>query len=201
MTDKKIIKQRTIDKNITKSFKMSTIKIPKSKKNNLIIPANPSGFGFHLLNTKTTFIPSIPTDRINETLYKLNKIIDKTRIYKKIEDSKNHNKLNSQLSQALFYFGAITAFLMYLLALYEVEDFKETYIWVFLGVIMVVVLLSVVFMVLAVRKERVVVSVNDIVIRELKKELERETTGYFQQKGYQVRMGTQFCWIEVKKNR
>ena len=62
------MKERTKNKNITPAAKLEKIKIPKSNENVLIVPCNPSGYGFLLLDTEKKYLKDIPTEKINKTL-------------------------------------------------------------------------------------------------------------------------------------
>ena len=206
MSEKKILsfeeKQKENTEKMTKSFKMTTITIPKQKKNKFIISANPTGYGFLGLNKdNNTYIPQIPTSRINDTIWNLNKIIDNARIKKSMRDKTNFNLGNTKAIEILFYTGGILSFLMYLLALYDVTDFKETYIWIFLSLILLIVILACVVTFLAVTKKRVVFNIDDIITRDVKAFLEKEGSSYYQGKGFNLKLGTKFCWFEINKNR
>ena len=147
---------------------MDDIEIPKSVANKLlIIPCNPSGYGFLLIPEKKEFFHDLNTSQINGTLRRINKDIDLILIKKKVEESKDYNSGNIFLLNILFALGLIVAFVMYVLALYDIEDFKEKYIWAPLSILLVIVLLAFMVMMKGLMTKRPFTDVNKEIMEKL----------------------------------
>lgn len=56
---------------------------------------------------------------------------------------------------------------MYVLALYDVEDFKETYIWIPLGILLVIVLMAFLVMMKGLMTKRPFTDVNKEIMENL----------------------------------
>ena len=196
-----IMKKRTEDKNITPGQKYEKIKMqmPHSEENLLIIPCNPSGFGFLLLDEELTYLNDISTNKLNKTLRKFNKIIDLALIKKKIEESKDYNANNIFILNLLFALGLTVAFIMYMLALFDVDNFKENLIWIPLAILLCIVVLAMVVMMKGLLQKREFVNINTLIKKNLKEALDSEYKSMYQQRGYKLELGTEFCWIGIRR--
>lgn len=194
-----IMTERTKEKNITPGQKLEKIQIPPSKENLLIIPCNPSGYGFLLLNEEKKYLKDIPTNKLNKTLRSFNKIIDLALIKKKVEESKDYNANNIFVLNLLFALGLCVAFIMYLLALFDVEDFKENLIWIPLTLLLIIVMLAMVVMMKGLLQKREFVEINKLIMKNLGEALTKEYKNMYQQRGYKLELGKQFCWIGIRK--
>lgn len=197
--DLSLLNERTRDKGITQHPKLQTIKIPKSTENVLIIPCNPSGYGFVLVDQTKEVIRDIPTQRLNITITDINKHIDQILIRKKVEESKEYNSNNILALRLLFVLAMITAFVMYVLALYDVEQFKEVYIFVPLGIIMAIVVASLIVLMVGLNTKRISIDTDSEISKVIDKDIDAENFNLYQQKGYILEKGTKFCWLSVKK--
>ena len=164
----KIQSDRTEEKGITPHPKLDEINIPKSVPNKLlIVPCNPSGFGFLLIPSKKEFFHDLNTSQINATLRRINKEIDLILIKKKVEESKDYNSGNIFMLNILFAMGLVVAFVMYVLALYDVDDFKEKFIWIPLSILLVIVLLAFIVMMKGLMTKRPFTNVNEEIMKTL----------------------------------
>ena len=197
--DASLINERTREKTITVHQKLESIKIPKSSESNIIIPCNPSGYGFVLLDSNKEIIKDIPTQKINKTIRNFNKCIDTLLIRKKMEESRDYNSFNIMLIKSIALIGVITAFVMYILALYDVENFKEKYIFIPLSIIFVLVVVSLFIMVRGLMTHRIFFDVDAEISKALDSEIDKENNNYYVQRGYAIEKGTKFCWISIKK--
>lgn len=67
----------------------------------------------------------------------------------------------------LFAAGLVVAFVMYVLALYDVDDFKEKYIWVPLSILLVIVFLAFIVMMKGLMTKRPFTDVNKEIMKKL----------------------------------
>ncbi len=190
-----IMKDKTKEKNITRSKKLEKIKIPESSENIFVVPCNPSGYGFLLLEEEKEYLKDIPTHKINKTLRNLNKIIDLALIKKKVEESKDYNASNIFILNILFVLGLFVAFIMYILALFEVENFKDNLIWIPLVILLIIVVLAMFFMIHGLLKKREFININGLITTGLFEAIEKENKILYKQRGYKLELGKQFCWI------
>ena len=186
-------------KHITPHPKLEQVTIPSSSSNKIIIPCNLSGYGFMLVKTEGYALEDIPIGKLNKTIRKLNKKIDLILIKKKIEETTDYNATNLFLQKILFGLGVFTAFVMYLMALYEVDDFKENLIFIPLIVVLLVVIGSLFIMMKGLMTRRHFIDLDAEIANMLEQELERENESYFQQRGYVMEKGVKYCWLEIKK--
>ena len=83
---------------------------------------------------------------MNSTIWGANKEIDLLLISKKLEENREYHSDKMATLKILFIVGLILSFIMYMLVLYDVNDFKEKYIFIFLGLILIIVLVSLLVM-------------------------------------------------------
>ena len=186
-------------KHITPHPKLEQVTIPTSSTDKIVIPCNLSGYGFMLIKNEDYSLDDIPIGKLNKTIRKINKKIDIILIKKKIEETTDYNATNLLLQKVLFGLGVFTAFVMYLMALYEVDDFKENLIFIPLIVILLVVIGSLFIMMKGLMTRRHFIDLDAEIATMLETELEKENESYFQQRGYLLDRGVKFCWLEVRK--
>ena len=97
----------------------------------------------------------------------MNKEISLLMIKKKVEESKDYNSGNIFLLNILFALGMIVAFVMYVLALYDVDDFKEKFIWIPLSILLVIVLLAFMVMMKGLMTKRPFTNINEDIMNKL----------------------------------
>ena len=95
-------------------------------------------------------------------------------IQKKVEESKDYNANNIFILNILFFLGLIVSFTMYLLALYDVENFKEDYIWIPLVILLVIVVLGMFVMMKGLMQKREFIDVNKLITANLNEAIQRE---------------------------
>ena len=179
--------------------KLQGIKIPKSNENELIIPCRLSYYGFLLLNEKKEYVSDISTNRINETLCKINKQIDMILIDKKKEESKDYQQSKIIALRTLFVIGIVISFVMYMLVLYEVENFKERFIFIPLAILIGIVIVSLVIMVKGLMTVRVRINVDKQIGAAIDKIVKFENETYFNSVGYLMERNESFYWLVLKK--
>ena len=194
-----MLRQKTIDKEIAPHAKLSNVKIPSSSDTRLIIPCNPSGYGFLLLDQEKEFIKDVPSKKINKTIRQFNSVIDKLIIQKKTEETTDYNAGHLSVQKAAFALSCIISLTAYLMTIYEVDNFKESLVYIFVAVIFGVNIASIIFAFkgLITRRHFIVLDVE--INKALDAEIEKENYSYYQQRGYILEKGRQFCWIAIKK--
>lgn len=197
--DNSLLNEKMQSKGITKHIKLESINIPKSTDNILVIPCNPSGYGFTLLDPNKELIKDILTSRVNQTIRDFNKFIDLIIIRKKVEESKNYNSTNLYVLRFLFVFALVTAFVMYELTLYDVKDFKAKYIFVPFAVLLAIVAVSLIILGKGLLTKRQFIDIDVEISKMLDKETEKENFNFYQSKGYILEKGTKFCWLAIKQ--
>ena len=179
--------------------KLEGVTIPKSTENELIIPCRVSYYGYILLNEKKDYVSDLKTERINQTIYQINKKIDEVLIEKKLEESKDYQQDKILMLRGLFIAGVVIAFVMYMLVLYEVNEFKEKYIFIPLAVLIAIVVLSLIIMVKGLMTERMRVNVDKLVPAIIDKILKAENELYYQSHGYLFEKNSEGLWLSLKK--
>ena len=197
--DSSDLQPRTRMKAISQHPKLKSIKIPKSTENAFIIPCNLSGYGFMLLDESREVVKDIPTPTLNKTITTINKLIDNLLIKKKNIESMEFNTFNVLTLQLLLGSLLITAFVMYLLVLYEIENFKENNIYVTISIMLAIVVASLVFLARALMVKREFFDADSEISKALDKQIDKENLNFYQQKGYMLEKGSKFAWLAIKK--
>ena len=192
-------KQLSIKKSLSLHPKLQGVTIPKSNENELIIPCRLSYYGFILLNENQEHVKDIAANRINQTLMRLNKEIDLILIEKKQEESKDYQQSKIYALRSLFVTGIIIAFVMYMLVLYEVTEFKEKYIFIPLAVIIAILIISLIIMVKGLMTERVRINVDKEIDDIIDKVLHQENQLFYSSKGYVMEKSEKYFWLSLKK--
>jgi len=186
-------------KSINPHPKLQGVKIPTSTDTELIIPCRLSYYGYIILNENKEYVTDITTNRINETLYKLNKQIDLILIEKKQEESKDYQQNKLFALRVLFVAGIIIAFVMYMLVLYEVNEFKEKYIFIPLAVLIAIVIISLIIMIKGLMTERTRINADKQINTVIDKILKYENETYYNGKGYVFVKNDFMYWLSLKK--
>jgi cytochrome c biogenesis protein CcdA len=84
----------------------------------------------------------------------LNKIIDIQLGNKKNSEAKDSNASNIFILNILFVLGLVISLVMYIMALYEVENFKEKYIVIPLILMLLIIIMGMVVMMMGLMKTR-----------------------------------------------
>ena len=165
-----------LNKNITRHPKIDRLNFPVSKKGSkLIILCNPSGYGFLKQKEEAKlFHGELSGGQINKTIIRLNKIIDEQLVKKKVEEGKDYNAKNIFILNILFVLGLLISLIMYILALYDVKDFKEKYIVIPLILLLLIIIVGMVIMMMGLMQKREFKDLNSIIYDELQKAIEFE---------------------------
>ena len=193
------IPEKTQSKPIRPHNKLKEVNIPHSTSNNLIIPCNPSGYGFILLQKEDEWMKDVLGPQINKTITRLNRTIDVIIINKRADERQEYNAKNIFVMKIILGLGMITAYIMYALALYDVKDFKTSGIYAPLAILMVLIVTSLIFLFMGLKVERTYVNLDEEIDKMLKREIEKENNSIYQQRGYALEKGTNFCWLSLKK--
>ena len=193
------VPEKTQNKPIRAHEKLKDLTIPNSTDNCLIIPCNPSGYGFILLQKDDDRMKDVIGPQINNTIRKLNRAIDVIIINKRAEERQEYNSKNIFIMKIILALGMITAYIMYSLALYDVKDFKTSGIYAPLGILMVLIVTSLIFLFMGLKVERNLIDLDSEIDKMLKREIEKENHSIYQQRGYILEKGTNFCWLSLKK--
>lgn len=156
-TDNKYyIDPKIAGKGITRNPKIDLIEFPEEIPNKkIVIFCNPSGYGFIKKNDNQKFLDeSVSGADLNKTIAKMNKIIDIQLGNKKNSEAKDSNANNIFILNILFVLGLVISLVMYILALYEVEDFKEKYIVIPLILMLLIIILGMIVMMMGLMKTR-----------------------------------------------
>lgn len=188
------------DKGITKHPKIDNLDFPVSKKGKLmIIYCNPSGYGFLKKKDDQKFFGGELTGAgINKTIMKFNKIIDLELVNKKVEEGKDYNAKNIFFLNILFVLGLLISLVMYILALYDVEDFKEKYIIIPLILLLLIIVLGMMIMMMGLMQKREFKDLDLIITDKLQMAIKEENEDY-QNNGFSLKLGEDFGWFEIKK--
>ena len=193
------LRKKTIDKEIAPHAKLANINIPESSDTRLIIPCNPSGYGFLLLDQETEYIKDVPSKKINKTLRLFNKQIDKLIIQKKVEETTDYNASHLSVQKGMFALSVLVSLTAYLMTIYEVDNFKESLVYIFVAGIFAINIFSIVFAFKGLISRRHFIVLDVEVNKALDAEIEKENYSYYQQRGYIIEKGRQFSWIAIKK--
>ena len=109
----------------------------------------------------------------------MNKIVDQALIQKKVEESKDYNATNIMILNILFALGVIVSLVMYMCALYDVEDFKENYIWIPLVILLIIVVLALLVMIKGLMQKREFIELNPLITKNLNAALNEEYKQYY----------------------
>ena len=194
-----IHKEISLKKAVSLHPKIEGAKFPKSTENELIIPCRVSYYGYILLNEKKNYVSDLKTERINQTIYQINKKIDEVLIEKKLEESKDYQQDKILMLRGLFIAGVVIAFVMYMLVLYDVSEFKDKYIFVPLAVLVAIVVLSLIIMVKGLMTERVRINVDKVIPSIIDNILKVENELYYQSHGYLFEKQAECLWLSLKK--
>lgn len=197
--EESILPERTREKSIPTHTKLESIEFPRSSESEVIVPCNPSGYGFILLASGDKNSLGLQNDDINRSLRRLNKVIETLLVEKKVAESKDYNAHNLFMIKLLVGIGSVLAFGMYLLTIYDVSNFSDGLIFIPLGVILVLLILSIVFMMKALAIQRDFMDIDSQISKALDTAIERENRENFSQKGCRLSKGTKFSWVAIKK--
>lgn len=95
--------------------------------------------------------------------------------------------------------GLLISLVMYVLALYDVEDFKEKYIVIPLILLLLIIILGMIIMMMGLMQKREFKDLNSIITEELKKATKDENEENFESNGYHLVLGEEFAWLEIQK--
>ena len=174
--------------------------IPISSANSLVIPGKSAGFGFPLLTEmEGPHFDELPTSRINSTLRQLNKQIDIELVNKKLDEGKNFHAAKLGFVHFLFAIGVLSGFIMYMLVLFDVNEFKTKFIYIPLAFLLVCVLLSIIVLFSALMTRREHVNVDQQILITCRDLLNHENRTYYLPKAFSLEADPKLRWLVLSK--
>lgn len=169
------ISEKIAKKGITKNPRLDDIIFPRETENKIVVFCNPSGYGFiKKENDKMYFGDLLSGSDINKTITKFNKIIDVQLGKKRVTEAKDSNSQNIFVLNILFVLGLIISIVMYIMALYEVNEFKEKYIVIPLILLLLIIIMGMVVMMRGLMKSRDMFDLDKEIYRLLLQEIDIE---------------------------
>ena len=191
--------ERTRLKSIPTHTKLESLEFPQSSDTELVVPCNPSGYGFILQTDRDTETLGLAASDVNGPLRRINKIIDHHLVNKKVAESREYNAGNLFVQRILIAIGVVFLYSMYLIGVYEPADTADGIIFVPLGLAIIVFIVLIVFTVKALGITRDFLDLDGIISKDIDKTIDKENRGNLASKGVIMEKGTKFAWIIFKK--
>ena len=197
--DNSLINERTREKELHPHPKLDKISIPKSTENMFVIPCNPSGYGFIILDSTKEYLRNIPTYKINKTIRELNKRIDIVLNRKKDEEVNDYHENSLIAMKSLLSFGIFTGLVMYILAYFDVKDYRNRFIIVPFIILLITIFAALFLMLKVILTQRIFIDKDEEVSKTIDHYIDKQNYNYYQQRGYVLEKGDMFCWLSIKK--
>lgn len=194
-----VLPERTREKSIPTHTKLSCLEFPRSTSSELIVPCNPSGYGFILQGDREGEQLGIGAKDINGVLRRINKLIDSHLVEKKVAESKDYNAKNLSIIKILGFasFGLIYG--LYLLIIYDVEGMSDGLAFILLGIIILLLIICTVFMFKALATKRGSIDLEDRISKTIDRAIERENKEHLNALGITLHKGEKFAWLTFRK--
>jgi hypothetical protein len=194
-----VLPEKTREKSIPTHTKLESLEFPRSSDTELVVPCNPSGYGFMLQTDKDGEALGLTASDINGPLRRINKLIDGHLVEKKVAESKDYNHANIFTQRILIALGLIFLYSMYLIAIYEPADTADGIILVPLGLSLIILIGLFVITIKAMGISRDFVDLDGIITKDIDKAIDTENKGNLSGKGVRMEKGVKFAWIIFKK--
>ena len=195
-----VMPEKTREKSIPTHNKLESLEFPSSSESELVVPCNPSGYGFILQTDKDGESIGLSAAEINEPLRRLNKIINSHLVNKKVAESKDYNSSNLFVQRILIAIGIVFLYSMYLIGVYEPVDAADAIILIPLGLALVILIVLFVYTAKALGITRDFLDLDGIISKDVEKAIDKENRGNLASKRVTMQMGTKFAWVIFKKS-
>ncbi len=186
-------------KRTPKHPRLEGVEFPETTDSEVTIPCRPSSFGFCLLRQREDILKDISNCQINETIFKINKVVDLLLLNQKYARETGPSSALLWLFRGSACVAVFLCFLSLVLTVNGASDFRSTYVFVPLGLVVVaiVVCLAVVIQsVVSVKKEA---SLETLISRAIDRILKRENQLHYNSKGYLFEKNEGLYWLSLRK--
>lgn len=186
-------------KRVARHPRLEGVELPENTDSELYVPCRPSFYGFCMLRQKEDLLKDVSNVQINETLAKINKVVDLLLISQRQKDRPSRDSL----SQWLFGVCATTAVLLCILSLIlvvnNVPNFRSTYIYIPLAFVVAATAVCVGVVLRNVAQVKQDVSLDGLVSRAIDRILKRENQMHYNSKGYLFEKNENLYWLCLRK--
>ena len=182
--------------------RLQTHNFPLSTETELFLQCRPSLFGYkRLLRWPGLQIPDFSLCQINETIRKVNKIVDLALIDKKTDNEIDFQETNMFLIKLFGLIAILIALVMYLVILYDIPNFKDYYIFVPALCIFAVLFFALLVMIRGLMSVRPVMDYDCLIEKAIDSVLEREQEYIYKPKGWHIQRRQDLLCLKIWKNK
>ena len=179
--------------------KFDEINFPESNESELIIRCRPNLYGFQIIRSNEDLLTDISNNEINETLFKINKMVDLFLIKKKLDENKEfsipHNILFKILLGSIIFLSMLT----YILVVNEIKQFNEGYVLIPVILILLFVLASFLIVLKGISKVQKSTNYRKLITNKLDWILKKENELHYNSKGYLMERNSSLHWLSLRK--
>ena len=179
--------------------KLQGIEFPESNESEIIIRCRPSFYGYQLLKKNYDLLKDISNIQINETIAKINKMIDLNLIDKKLEENEEFKIPNLWLMRIFAITGVLLAFVMYILVVLQVPTFSQQFIYIPLTAILVLVIICLALLVKGLLKGKNDKNYDILISKGIDRIIKKENELHYNSKGYLMEKQENLYWLSLRK--
>ena len=194
-----VMPEKTREKSIPTHTKLGSIEFPRSSESELIIPCNPSGYGFILQTDKDGESIGLSASDINGPLRRINKLIDSHLVEKKVAESKDYNASYLSIIKTLGLISFFFMYSLYLLIIYDVQGMSDGIAFILFGLVIILLIVCAVFMFKALGTKRDYVDIEDRISKTIDRAVEKENKDMLHSHGITIHKGEKFAWLTFRK--
>lgn len=184
---------------LIKHPRLEGVEFPETTDSEVTIPCRPSSFGFCLLRQREDVLKDISNSQINETIFKINKVVDLLLLNQKYARETTPSRSLLWVFRFAAFLAVFLCFLSLVLTTNGPADFRSTHVYIPLALVVVatvVCLAVVVRSIVSVKKE---VSPEGLISRAIDRILKRENQLHYNSKGYLFEKNEGLYWLSLRK--